>query len=295
MTSDTLNQRFVYVPRSALVASLILHLAFPVFLGLTALLDFVGLRILPERKKNPPMEIYQNFIQVDMVALPDQTMEQMKNMDATLPVVDEQKAVDKGETKEPEKTPEMILEEQKAADEAKRAVEEKAQLEKAARDKAKQEEEKRKAEETKAKKDQEKARKKAEDELKRAKALKELQGKGDKVGRQKLKGNLLSKGTATRGNIGKDMDAYGARILQRIKDQFNIYPWQKKRNLLSTVYLELLPTGRIKEKRLMKSSGDSVFDALVLQAVEAAQPYPVPDDFTLIADGIKIDFTPETK
>src|SRR4051812_46825311 len=87
MSTDVLNQRFLFVPRPALVASLVLHLGVPFAFLLYSGLKSLGIEIFPKEKK-PQITDYQNYIQVDMVALPDQLVSQQFSVDTSKPIVD---------------------------------------------------------------------------------------------------------------------------------------------------------------------------------------------------------------
>jgi len=290
MTSEALNQKFLNIPRSALVVSAILHAAVPLMFLTIQGLERMGITILP-RKRQDLREVYQNYIQVDVVGLPDLPMSAAQDIDATLPEVANPKALEKGESVIPEVKPEMEVESEEArkkeeADKLSLAVEQKAREVKEAKEAEKAEKQRQRAE-------QERALKKLEEEAKREAAVKALQGKGDKAGRKTLRGNITSKGTSVAGAIGTSRDRYTALVAQRIKQNFNIFPWQKKKGLVSVVYIEITGAGRLKTKRIVRGSRDQVFDGVVLQAVEASQPFPVPEDLSLIADGITIEFRPE--
>ncbi len=301
--SEALNQKFVYIPRSALIASLCLHIAFPVAWLIDKGLEKLGLHLIPQSKKISTKDLYQNYIQVDVVALPDQLMNDRTSVDTTQPIVEKAAVAPelKPETKDAMKEPETKAEAEK------KAAEEKEMSEQAAKEKKKQEAKKKedekklaKEKEKEKKKDDEKTRKKAEaeamkkvqEQADREAALKGL-AKSGKKGRGKLAGNKTSKGTAMSGMIGTAKDAYTAQVAQKIREHFNIFPWQKKKNLSASVYIEIFPNGRLKEKKLMKASKDSVYDAAVLQAVEESQPLPIPEDMGLVADGITLEFKPE--
>jgi colicin import membrane protein len=156
----------------------------------------------------------------------------------------------------------------------------KAEREEKAKKLARQEEEKRKA------------LKQVEEEMKREQALKALAQNTEK-GRQKLKGNILSKGTSAVGNLGTPKDQFTAIVMAKIKEKFYIMPSQRDRGLTNTVHLELFPTGRVRSKRFVKSSADSLFDSAVMQAIDEAQPLPIPEDLSLIQGGITVTFRAE--
>ncbi len=276
MSDEAIDQKFVHVPRYFLIVSASIHFAIPMLFMAVAGLEKLGIHLFPTKKLNT-IEMYQNFIQVDVVGLPDELMNQKNEMDATLPI-----------TENPSVAPEV-----KAADdpEAMHLAEEK----KAADLKAKKSEELKKAGEAekKAHADKDKALKQLERQAEKEAALNALKDNGGKKGRTKISGNLKSQGTAMSGKVGTAKDRYSALVAQKVREHFNIFPWQKKKGLAASVYIEITSTGRVKDKKLMKASRDPVYDAAVLQAVEASQPFPVPEDMSLVSDGINLEFKPE--
>jgi colicin import membrane protein len=275
MSSEALNQRFVYIPKTALIGSLIFHLTLLLAFVTVKVLDHFGIHLF----KPHPLEIYQNYIQVDVVGLPDQLINEKKSVDPTLPTVDKPKAVPEPAPKDVVKPEEPL----KSADDI-MAEKKKAELKK-------KEEAKRVADE-KEKKERDKALKKLQDEAKREAALKALARNG-KTGRNKLAGNMLSKGTGASGAIGTASDAYKALIYQRIKEHFNVYAWQRKKGLVSVVNFEILSNGRVRQKKVIKSSVDPLYNSAVLQAIDEAQPFPLPEDKSILNSGITIEFKPE--
>jgi TonB family protein len=282
MSSRTLDVKIFNVPSSALMISLALHLSIPFLFFTYHLLEVNGLLGFL-KKKNEHREMYQSFIQVDVVALPDELINQKSAINTQLPIVDTAKPVSEtihgGGTKEEITLPDEKAKMETAAEaKAKKAKEETA--EKTNKDKQRQTE-------------QDKALKKLQEEAEREKALKSIStAKNGKVGRQKLSGNIISKGTAMTGAIGTSKDAYIGYLTQAIHDHYNIFPWQRKKMLANTLYIDLYPNGRVRSKKVIKTSGDPLFDSAVLQAVEEAQPLPLPADPSYIDGGINIVFKP---
>jgi TonB family protein len=253
MSSQTSTYKFIFIPRSALVASVILHLCFPVGFLTLKVLEYFNIQVFPPNRK--VHEVYQDYVQVDMVALPDIPIKDLDKVDVTAPVEDK------------------VAEAAKAEEDA-MLLEAKQKLE----------------QEIKVKEDaKKKALAKLEEEAKREAALKALAQDG-KRGRKKLKGNLLSQGAATSGNIGTPKDRYDSLIQAKIKERFIILPNQANRGLVAIVHIEIFPTGRVREKRLEKLSGDNMYDSTVMQAIDEAQPLPVPEDLSLLRGGITITF-----
>lgn len=255
------EHRFIHIPSSALVLSIALHVLIPLGFLAAGVMDDMGLSLFPKNKQLD--SLYQTYIQVDVVGLPDEIIS-----DKTNPLMPE--------VVEPEKA---LKEEPKTTAPAPDVMDEINQKKKAAQ----------------AKKDraaQEKAMKKALDEARRDQAMKSLKSSQGKAGRGKIKGNIVSAGTSATGAIGTPKDRYHGILTESIKQHFNIYSWQQKRGLVAQVKLKLGMNGRVKIRQIVLPSRDPLYDAAVLQAIDEAQPFPLPDDKALLDEEITIDFKP---
>ncbi len=272
--ADATQQDFIYIPKAALIASVILHLMLPAGWLTVRGLEALGIQIFP---KTHIKDIYQEYVQVDLVGLPDIAIKDLEKLDPTLDEVENPAEVKEDvEEKEDEL---MAIEAQKKA-----AAAEKAKMEKEAKEKAKKI----------ADEDRKKALKQVEEEMNRERAMKALLNEGKK-GRHKLKGNIVSKGTAVIGNLGTPKDQFTAIVMAKIKERFYIMPSQRDRGLTNTVHLEMYPTGRVRSKRIVTPSADRIFDSAVMQAIDDAQPLPIPEDLSLINGGITVTFRAEDK
>jgi TonB family protein len=281
MSSRTFELRLFNLPSSALILSLSLHLSIPLLFFTYHFLEVNG--YLP-KKNNVHQEMYQSFIQVDVVALPNELINEKSSVNTQLPIVDAAKPMPEtirgGGTKEEITLPDEKAKQMETPAEAKARKAKEDAAEKSTKDKQRQTE-------------QDKALKKLQEEAEREKALKSIStSKNGKVGRQKLAGNIVSKGTAMTGALGTSKDAYIGYLTQAIHDHYNIFPWQRKKMLANTIYIDLYPNGRVRSKKVIKTSGDPLFDSAVLQAVEEAQPLPLPADPSYIDGGINIVFKP---
>ncbi|MBM4303941.1 MAG: cell envelope integrity protein TolA [Deltaproteobacteria bacterium] len=265
MSSTSTSHNFVTVPVSSILISVGAHFALLVFLlSLNAL---QGLSVFHKKDLKEP---YQSFIQVDVVALPDQLPNQMTNIDMSQSVV-EKPASPEMKTEVPSTPADIMKMADKNAD--------KKEIEKRSK--------KQMAEE------QSKALKRLQEEAKREQALKELSAKARQTGRARLAGNRLSQGNSAVGMIGTASDQYRALVSDAIRRHFNIYLWQQKKGALITdIYLEVYPNGRVKARKVIKPSSDPLFDSAVLQAIDASQPLPVPEDISLLKEGFQITFKP---
>ena len=273
-----LQNRFLEIPKPAIVASVLVHLSLPLFLLFAQVMDSLGIPLFP--KRDATKQVYQQFIQVDVVDLPDSLFKDKGAVDTTLPIVEQPKTVaepakalqeDKDLIKEA--APEMSEKEKKAKQKKEEAT--------ALREKDKQ-----------RKKEIEDALKKASQEADRERAMKDLLSKSGKSGRKKIAGNVMSKGTATTGSIGNAKEQYTALIVEAIRQHFHIYPWQQKKGLMGVISIELFPTGRVRSRKIVKPSGDGAFDSALLQAIDSAQPFPLPEDTALLGEDFDITFIP---
>ena len=273
MTADTMRSDFLKIPTTALILSGVLHGAILILLSMAHLLDKLGFSFWP--KPLDENRVYQDFIQVDVVALPDQLLND--KIDTALPVVETPVPLPFSKLNAKE---DIIVDSQEAKKEAERKQ----------KDLAKQKELERTA---KLQKDQQAALKKIKADAERERALKGLATNENRSGRAKLKGNRASSGTSTSGLIGTPKDRYAGLVKKAIQEHFSVYPWQKQKKLVAVVYIEIMANGRIREKELIKPSSDSIYNSAVLQAVDAAQPLPVPEDLGLLSEGVTLEFKPE--
>lgn len=274
-----MENQFWGIPKSALITSLLLHLVFPLFFLTVKVLNSMGYRLFPEKKIL--QEAYQSFIQVDVVALPDQLINDKTPLDTTLPTVEKPQTVAEEVPKEETKEDIIAENEEKAEKTKAKELKEKEELNL----KKEKQEKKRLAE-------QEKAMKRMQEEAKREQAMKALAAKSGQKGRGKLKGNVLSQGTAAHGAIGSAKDRYTSLLIETIKQHFNIYLWQQKKNLSADVQFELFPTGRVRRKKVVRPSTDPLYDSAILKALDDAQPLPLPEDPLLLGEEYIITFNP---
>ena len=267
MDSSSTSQNFINVPLSSILISIGVHFTIVVVLISFHFLDGLGLSFLKKKEMKEP---YQSFIQVDVVDLPDQLAKNMTQVDMSENIVDKPVPQVK-----PSVSPLPSIDVMKLPDKQ----EIKEQLEKRTK--------KERIE------DQAKALKEIQQEAKREQALKNLAVKEGVKGRSKLFGNRLSQGNSAVGMIGTASDQYRALVSDAIRNHFNIYLWQQKKAALTAdIYLEVYPTGKVKLRRVVKASADPLFDSAVLQAIDASQPLPVPDDISVLKEGFQITFKP---
>lgn len=152
--------------------------------------------------------------------------------------------------------------------EAKRLAEEKKKKE---LERKKREEEKRKAEAEKKRKAAE-AKRKAEEEKKRIAAEKALQ--------EQLAAERAALDAARERANQSVVAEYTSAIKQKVQRNW-IRPSATSSGLSCEVRVTLIPGGDVASVRVVKSSGDAVFDRSVEAAVRRAAPLPLPPDSAL--------------
>ena len=260
---------FVYVPRPFLMISTGLHGGVMLFALLGLLLK--SLHWFPFLHQDES-KVYENFMQVDILAMPELLLKDQQEIDVSLPVTAQKKNFLPMPVQSEKKNNEALSLDHKEliADLAKKKnMTEKIKI------------------------SQEDALKKIEEEARREQAIMQLRKKKNTVkGRPQIAGNLPSQGMASLGAVGDAKDKYISTVIDVIRSHFNIYPWQKKTGLMTRVHLLIDKNGRIKDQKVLYSSHDLLYDSAVKLAIEAAEPFPVPTDLTLLKEGFDITFVP---
>ena len=284
MTSDDLNRKFIHAPKFFVILSLLLHFSVVLIWGTGRILEDMGFHLFGLNNQRIPIrEVYQEFIQVDVVALPDELISEKDTIDATQEINETApvQAVKPEEETPIENSQEDVMAELEEKKKAEAEAKKQEEAERVAKEKAE------KAKEARLK-EREEAMRQLEKETKRADALKAL----EETSRKELRGNILSKGTSTRGNIGAAKDLYRSLLAQRIKREFNIFAWQQKRDLVAVIYIRINDKGKVTEKKVVKASSDPLFDSAVLDAIDKSQPFPVSREASIMEEGVSIEFRP---
>jgi len=82
---------------------------------------------------------------------------------------------------------------------------------------------------------------------------------------------------------------YQALIKQKVERNW-IRPTTFKKGLSCTVLVRMMPSGEVLEAKVVKSSGDPIFDRSVEQAVQKAAPLPLPPDGSLFTSFRNLKF-----
>lgn len=202
-----------------------------------------------------PLE-FKSTVQVDLVALPDQTKVANQVIDPTVPVKEIAPEPDAAEPDEPEDAPEPLKKEVAKAKPAKDAAKEA----KSALDKLKAEIEK----ERKAK-NQTLADKKKQ-------AAKEFEERY----RTALKGNQTNQGSSTDGVMETVTNAYVAHIAERIRSNWSLPTWLRQGGYRAKVIIYIDSRGQIYKHLFTQRSGNENFDDYVLSTLKKSSPLAPP-------------------
>jgi colicin import membrane protein len=110
---------------------------------------------------------------------------------------------------------------------------------------------------------------------------------------QKIKGNVLSAGSALTGLSKLQHDTYVADLDTHIKQNWSLPEWLAKKDYKAQVRVRIDDRGNILSRQIIKSSGNQSYDAEVLATVDRSAPFPPPPEkFVSIVgvDGILIGF-----
>lgn len=192
--------------------------------------------------------------------------------------LEEQRRVELEQQKAAEEARKKAEAEKKRQAELKRIEEEKAEA--ARKQKQLEEEKRRKAEEAKRKKEE--AERKAAEEKKRKEAEKRRQAEEAKR-RKEEADRLLQESLAAEEREREERRVSGVvnqhmgMIRQRIKRNWN-EPANATKGMQCTLRVSLLPDGDVRSVKVVKSSGNPVFDRSAESAVYKAAPWPQPSD-----------------
>ena len=143
---------------------------------------------------------------------------------------------------------------------------------------------------------EEKAQKQKEQEQKRAAetARQQEQKRQQKQAEQSLQQQLVAEEKARQdaaraARAATVVDQYKALIRQRVSHSWS-RPLGSAKGLKCTVRVRLTQSGGVLDAKVIKSSGNPVFDRSVENAVYKAEPLPLPDDPGLFDNFREIDF-----
>lgn len=109
----------------------------------------------------------------------------------------------------------------------------------------------------------------------------------------KIKGNVLSPGTALTGLSKLQHDTYLSDLDSHIKANWALPEWLANRDLKAQARVYIDSHGAILSRKITKSSGNPAYDAEVLKTIDVSAPFPPPPEkFSSMVevDGILIGF-----
>lgn len=109
-----------------------------------------------------------------------------------------------------------------------------------------------------------------------------------------IKGNKLSKGSSLSGDaIESDIANYFDSVRERLQDNWEIPIWFKNQGFTAKVQIFIDRSGRLRNFRFVKPSGNAQFDDAVKRTISESQPFAIPPDdvlSTVLVDGILVGF-----
>ena len=181
---------------------------------------------------------------------------------------------------------------QRAAEEQQRKEAERVRLE---TERKKQEEEKKQRDDAQKKKEETERQKlaaqeeKKKQDVQRKKEEKQRQQRAEQTLKEQLAEEEKSRAVAKAARRAPEADKFKAAIRQKVSRQW-VRPSASRKDLQCTVRVRLLPGGEVLEAKVVRSSGDTIFDRSVENAVYKAAPLPLPEDAELFEHFREIEF-----
>lgn len=235
----------------------------------------------------PKPLLFQNAVQIDMVALPDQVKSQNESpVDVSLPVKDqpppekaEEPKAEPEEMAKPESKPEPKPKPDPEAVALKREQEAKKRAEDALKKMRDQ-----------AKREAEAEKKKRQEALEKRKA--DLQ-RFEQAYRSAIRGNQVNQGNAASGALEATMNAYAGHITSRLQSRWTLPPFLQSQGYRAVVRLYIDARGNVTKMVFKSPSGNSHFDNQVESTIKQATPFaPPPEEMApgLRSSGLEVLF-----
>lgn len=93
-----------------------------------------------------------------------------------------------------------------------------------------------------------------------------------------FKGNVISKGSELTGISQLEHDEYVAAVERHVRSQWAVPQWLANKDLKAQVRVKFDSNGNVIEKKLIRSSGNTAFDEVVLETIVKASPAPAPPE-----------------
>lgn len=122
--------------------------------------------------------------------------------------------------------------------------------------------------------------KKALEKLKALEAIEKLKAAqtapAEKPAESVAKGNVQSAGDSPRGIEKMQFDGYISQIRSHILEHFNLPQWLIDANLHAQALVMIDENGFVIRREIVKSSGNDIFDHMVIEAIEKSSPFAAP-------------------
>jgi TonB family protein len=102
-----------------------------------------------------------------------------------------------------------------------------------------------------------------------------------------IKGNRLAEGDSITGVNRIQYTNYKKILHDAVKNKWNLPSWIQDGDLFAEALIKISDTGHITEQALTTSSGNTMYDKYVLQAISEASPFPAPPDKFVNIVGVK--------
>lgn len=93
-----------------------------------------------------------------------------------------------------------------------------------------------------------------------------------------FKGNVISKGSELTGINQLEHDEFVAAVERHVRAQWALPQWLSNKDLKAQVRVKFDDKGNVIGKQLVKSSGNTAFDEVVLETITKASPAPAPPE-----------------
>lgn len=127
-----------------------------------------------------------------------------------------------------------------------------------------------------------------------AKLARMQEEKNIEVEKQKvIAGNRVSKGTDLTGVEKIEYSSYRSILHNAISAEWDVPKWLLEGNLSAVAHIKIDENGNLTYKKITRSSGNSIYDEKVMEAIEGAAPMsPPPEKFKQIVyyEGVELSF-----
>ena len=127
------------------------------------------------------------------------------------------------------------------------------------------------------------SQKKAMEKLRAMQAIEKMKSEvADKEARARaaktptFKGNQLNPGDSLTGLEKLEFDRYFGTLENQLRSNWNLPSWLAQAELKAQAMVLIGADGQVNKRQIIKSSGNEVFDAEVLAAIDKSSPFPQP-------------------